>query len=294
MDLKSVYMGIAFALMWASAFTSARIIVIDAAPLAVSAVRFLFAGLVAITIAYLRGQTWRLGSEQWRSILVFGICQNAIYLGLVFVALKTVDASLVSIVASTMPLMVGFAGWAIFREPLAPISLAGLIVGVLGVCLIMASRMTNGVDGLGIALCVIAAVALGVATMSMKTAMSGGNLMMVVGLQMLVGAGILGLVAIFFEDVYFSPTLPSLVAFIYTVFVPGLLATVLWFRLVERIGPVRAATYHFLNPVFGVGIAALVLGERLERTDAIGVLIVGASILAVQYQKKPLKEGPLV
>lgn len=293
MDLKSVCMGIAFALMWASAFTSARIIVIDAAPLAVSAVRFLFAGLVAITIAYLRGQTWRLGTEQWRSILVFGICQNAIYLGLVFVALKTVDASLVSIVASTMPLMVGFAGWAILREPLAPISLAGLIVGVLGVCLIMASRMTTGVDGLGVALCVIAAVALGVATMSMKTAMSGGNLLMVVGLQMLVGAGILGLVAIFFEDFYFSPTLPSLMAFIYTVFVPGLLATVLWFRLVERIGPVRAATYHFLNPVFGVGVAALVLGERLERTDAIGVLIVGAGILAVQYQKKPLKEEPL-
>ena len=33
MDLRAIFMGLAFALMWSSAFTSARIIVSEAPPL---------------------------------------------------------------------------------------------------------------------------------------------------------------------------------------------------------------------------------------------------------------------
>jgi len=52
-----------------------------------------------------------------------------------------------------------------------------------------------------------------------------------------------------------------IVAFIYTTLVPGLLATLIWFLLVGRIGAVRASTFHFLNPFFGVLVAAVLLGE---------------------------------
>mgnify|MGYP000529897088 CR=1 FL=1 len=52
-----------------------------------------------------------------------------------------------------------------------------------------------------------------------------------------------------------------------------------------RIGPTRAATFHFLNPVFGVAIAAVLLGESLGWVDALGVAIVAAGILAVQLAR---------
>ena len=52
------------------------------------------------------------------------------------------------------------------------------------------------------------------------------------------------------------------IAFLYTVFVPGLVATFVWFLLVNRIGATRAATFHFLNPAFGVAIAAVILGDE--------------------------------
>ena len=50
----------------------------------------------------------------------------------------------------------------------------------------------------------------------------------------------------------------------------------------------RGATFHFLNPFFGVAIAAAILGERLGLTDVIGVLIIMAGILAVQLSKTPV------
>ena len=47
MDLKAVIAGVSFALMWSSAFTSARIVVQDASPLAVLSVRFLISVQIA-------------------------------------------------------------------------------------------------------------------------------------------------------------------------------------------------------------------------------------------------------
>ena len=76
-------------------------------------------------------------------------------------------------------------------------------------------------------------------------------------------------------------------AFAYTTLVPGLIATWVWFLLVGRIGTTRAATYHFLNPFFGVAIAAVILGEHLSLRDFIGVAIVTAGIFAVQMSKRP-------
>ena len=67
--------------------------------------------------------------------------------------------------------------------------------------------------------------------------------------------------------------------------VPGLIATLIWFWLVGQIGATRAATFHFLNPVFGVAIAAVLLGEGLSWVDALGVAIVAAGILAVQLSR---------
>ncbi len=79
---------------------------------------------------------------------------------------------------------------------------------------------------------------------------------------------------------------PRLVfAFAYTTLFPGLIATWVWFRLVDRIGAVRAATYHFLNPFFGVLVASLLLAEHVGPADVLGVAIVAAGILAVQLSK---------
>lgn len=285
MDTRAIGMGLAFALMWSSAFTSARIIVADASPLYSLAARFLLSGLIGVAIALAMGQSWRLTRAQWRATILFGICQNALYLGLNFVAMQTVEAGLASIIASALPLMVALASWLVLREHLPPLGILGLAAGMAGVALIMGTRISQGVDLTGVALCGIGVLALTFATMAVRGATSGGNFMMVVGLQMLVGAAALFAAAALFEEFRLTPTWPLFWAFLYTTLVPGLTATFVWFLLLDRIGPTRAATFHFLNPVFGVSIAALLLGERLGPLDFVGVGIVTLGILAVQLAR---------
>lgn len=289
MNIRAIGMGLAFALMWSSAFTSARVIVAYAPPMASLSLRFLVSGLLGIGIALALGQTFRLTRAQWRATIIFGICQNALYLGLNFIAMQTVEAGLASIVASTMPLMVALAGWVVFRERLPLMGVIGLGLGVVGVLLIMGARLEGGVDRYGLALCFVAAAALTVATLSVRGASSGGNVMMIVGLQMLVGSFCLAVTAALFEDLVVVWSWQLVVAFIYTTLVPGLAATWVWFTLVNQIGAVRAATFHFLNPFFGVAIAAVLLGEHLGLLDVVGVAIITVGILAVQLSKQARK-----
>ncbi|MBT7222894.1 MAG: DMT family transporter [Marinovum sp.] len=286
MDFRSILMGMAFVIMWSSAFTSARMIVADAPPLTALALRFLLSGLIGVGLARLMGQSWHLTRSQWRATAVFGLCQNALYLGLNFIAMQNVEASLAAIIASTMPLLVALAGLVVFGERIQPLGFAGLIAGVIGVSLIMGARFQGGVDGLGITLCTLGVISLTVATLAMRGASAGGNFLMVVGLQMLVGSVVLAVPAILFEPFSVNWNLRLIAAFTYTTLVPGLAATLVWFMLVDRIGTVKAATFHFLNPFFGVAIAAMFLSEKLGLLDLVGVIIITGGILAVQLSKQ--------
>lgn len=287
MDLRAILMGLAFALMWSSAFTSARVIVEYAPPLSALALRFLISGLIGVAIAYALGQRANLTRQQWSGVIVFGVCQNALYLGLNFVAMQTIDASLAAIIASTMPLLVALVGWVFMGQRVRPLGVAGLVAGVAGVALIMGTRLQGGVDLFGLMLCFIGVVSLTAATLAVLGASSGGNVLMIVGLQMLVGSVVLTVPAALFETLDITWNWQLIVAFVYTTLVPGLAATLVWFLLVGRIGAVKASTFHFLNPFFGVAVAAVLLGETLGMLDILGVVIIAGGILAVQLAKHP-------
>ena len=182
--------------------------------------------------------------------------------------------------------MVALLGRVFLGDTLSPMAFLGLVVGFVGVGLIMGGRLDGGLDWTGITFCIIGAIALAVATLSVRGASSGGNVMMIVGLQMFVGAAGLAVVSAFTETMTVTWSWQLVVAFIYTTIVPGLMATWVWFTLVNQIGAVKAATFHFLNPFFGVAVAAVLLGEKMGTLDVIGVATVAAGILAVQLSKQ--------
>jgi len=286
MDFRAIIMGLAFVLMWSSAFTSARIAVEYASPLLLLSVRFLISGLLAVGIARLLGQNARLTRKQWVAVVLFGLLQNGVYLGANFVALQWIEAGLAAIIASLLPLTVAAASWMFLGSKVSRATLIGLAAGALGVFIIMSARLTGGADITGILLAFIALGALTAATLLVRVATSSGNLLMVVGLQMLVASAALFPVSVLFETWRIDWTYTLAAAFTYSTLVPGVAATLIWFLLVRRIGTIRAASFHFLNPFLGVAIAALVLAESLTFRDLLGVLVISAGIIAVQMGRR--------
>jgi len=286
LSLKALILGLMFAFIWSSAFTSARVIVSHAPPLGALSLRFFLSGIIALIIAIWLRQNFKLTKNQLQATIIFGICQNTIYLGLNFLAMQWIEASLAAIIASSMPLLVALLGWLFLGQRLSIIGVVGLGIGFLGVTIIMGFRLNTGISELGLIYCVLGAAALSIATLAVRNTNSEGNLMVIVGYQMLIGGASLSIFSIMLETYIIVFNWALLVAFVYTTLVPGLIATVIWFWLVNEIGAVKAATFHFLNPFFGVSIAAVMLSEPLGVSDYLGVLIVTIGILLVQTSKQ--------
>jgi drug/metabolite transporter (DMT)-like permease len=61
------------------------------------------------------------------------------------------------------------------------------------------------------------------------------------------------------------------------------LATVLYLRLIQEIGPTRSMTVTFLIPVFGIFWSALLLGEPITATmiAACAVILAGTALVVI-------------
>ena len=281
MKIRDFALGISFALIWSSAFTSARISMFDAPPFLLLSLRFFLSGAIAIVIALFLGQSFKFTRLEWHAIFIFGVCQNTIYLGLNFLAMQWIDASLAATIASLLPLIVTIFLWLFFKEKLNLLGVIGLILGLVGLILIIKSNIPTKLNTIGIISCLLGVLALAAATIIVRRS-SGKNVLMMIGLQMLVGSITLFPLSLTFEVWEIDLTTRLVTSFLYTTIFPGLIATLIWFKLIFFIGPIKAAAFHFLNPFFGVLIAHLILSEDLMFQQIIGVLLVTVAILALQ------------
>jgi len=281
MKIRDILLGLTFALIWSSAFTSARISMMDAPPFLLLSLRFFLSGTLAIAIAKFLGQKIQFSNADWLSIFIFGICQNTIYLGLNFVAMQSIDASVAAIIASMLPIVVTIFSWIFFKEKLSLLGILGLTLGILGIIIIMQTNLTSKLDSNGVVLCLFGVLALSIATIVIQKS-SGQNILMMVGLQMLVGSFTLFPLSLALETWQISWTYSLIASFLYTTIFPGIVATLIWFKLLHFIGPIKAASFHFLNPFFGVLIANLILSEQLLLQQIFGVILVMVAILILQ------------
>ena len=287
MEFKHILLGVGFALIWASAFPSAKMAVQFCPPFFFLFLRFSLAGLFSILLGKCLGQNFRFDHKDLIWIAIFGLIQNGLYLGLIFLALTKIDSNISVIIASILPLTVAFFSWLIFKSKMSLLGLSGLVVGLFGVLLIMLQRVEKEYEILGITLCLLGLLATTFSTLIItKININKNNILIIVGLQMLAGSIFLLPLSYFFEvwDVSFSVTF--LFTFLYIAAFPGIIGPVIWFYLQKEIGAVKYASFHFLVPFFGIGISYFLLGETLTFSDVIGVVVIILGLYLVNRDKK--------
>ena len=287
MELKHILLGVGFAFIWASAFPSAKIAVQFWPPFLFLFFRFSLAGLFSILLGAYLGQSFQFGRKSLLLIVVFGLVQNGLYLGLIFLALTKIDANVSVIIASILPLTVAFFSWILFKTKMNLVGLCGLFVGLFGVLLIMLQRVEREYEMLGIALCLLGLLATTSSTLIItKININKNNILIVVGLQMLAGSLFLLPLSYFFEVWSVSFSITFLFTFLYIAAFPGIIGPVIWFYLQKEIGAVKYSSFHFLVPFFGIGISYFLLGETLTLTDMIGVLVIIFGLYLVNRHKQ--------
>ena len=280
----SGFVAIFYVFLWASAFVPSKIASTESSPLWFLAARFAVAGLLLALAALALRRPFPRTGRAWLIAIVLGILSNALYLGLTYTALGRLASGLVSIIASTNPLVLAIVAPRLLHEPLNARKGIGLAFGFGGVLAIVVTRAGTQTVIAGDALLAFGGVCASVAsTVLFKRAATGQDLLSLSAVQMLAACIALLPIAWLSGGAPHAHIDGALIAsFAYLVVVLSIGATLIWFWLLGRGEASRVSAFYYLTPAFGLALSALILHERVTTDDLIGLVAIAAGIVLVQ------------
>jgi drug/metabolite transporter (DMT)-like permease len=271
----------AMCVIWGVPYLLIRVAVRDLDPSVLVFARTGLGAALLLPLAAARGQLRPL-VPYWRPLLLFAAVEIAVPWLLLSSAERRLSSSFSGLMIAAVPLV----GVAVTRERLGTWSMGGLVLGLAGVAALVGLDL-SGTSATGVL--EIAAVVVGYAV---------GPIILARRLRALPALGViaasLGVTALAYAPVA-AVSLPGAVpsakvlASVATLAVVcTALAFVLFFALIEQIGPVRATVITYVNPAVAAVLGVGLLGERFTAGMGVGfALILAGSVLAAR--PRPLR-----
>ncbi len=271
------------AAIWGSSFLFMRLAVGDFGPVATAAVRVGIAALFLLPLLLWRGQGAQLRQHAW-PLLVVGLLNSGLPFALYAFALMSVSTGLSAILNATTPMFGALVAWLWLGERLSRWRLAGLALGLAGVTVLAwdqaSFKATGSLAGVWAVLaCLGACLSYGLAASYTRRHLAEvPPQVTATGSQIGACAGLLLPAAWTWPAQTPSPTAWAAVLAV------GVLCTgvayLLFYRVVQRAGPVRALTVTYLIPLFAVLYGVLLLGERITLAMVAGgaVILLGTAL----------------
>lgn len=263
MKQSSALEFVALAAIWGSSFLFTRLGAAEFGVLVTAGLRVAIASALLLPMLLLRGQGAALRRNAGR-ILFIGLLNSALPFVLFAYAVMSISTGLSAILNATVPLFGALIAWLWLRDrPSAP-RVLGLVIGFTGVVLLAWDKASFSAGGSGWAVlaCLLATLCYGYAANFTKRYLTGVN-----PLAIATGSQLGATLGLALPTVWLWPErLPGWAPWL-SVLVLGIVCTgvayILFFRLIDKLGPARAVTVTFLVPVFAVLYGTTLLGEAL-------------------------------
>jgi drug/metabolite transporter (DMT)-like permease len=241
---------------------------------------FLFA------LVKLRGRPLTLAfGPAWGHVLVSATL-NVIGFGLfsAFAQLSTLTSRVV-ILSYSMPIWASLLAWLILGERLNVMSMAGLLLCVLGLTVLIYPLAELGVP-LGLLLAVAAALSWAAGTVYLKWARMQADVITVTAWQILIAFLVIAACIPLFEETTHLSSISwaAVFALVYQGVIGTGVAYFLWFSIVRRVPAATASLGSLCVPVVGILSSMLILGDRPSLADAIGFTLIFAAAACVLLQ----------
>ncbi len=283
------------ATIWSSSFTAIKFAVPTMPPLTLVAVRTVIAVCVLVPIMLVQGGRLPRDSKSWTigfALGVFGISMPFFLIGW---GEQRVSSSLAAILIGIMPLAtMVLAHFFNEGDRFTLAKLAGIVLGFTGIVVLIGPEALQGLGGDVVYQLAVAGAALCYAVNAVLTrnlpSGGGGRGDSRIGrgiMVLLCGVAITVPLALAIDGpgaIWQADTNAWLGA-LYLGVLPTGLATLIYFRLVEVRGASFFSYVNYLNPVFGVVLGALILGEVLS-AQAIAALALILAGVAVTNKKR--------
>lgn len=253
--------------IWGASFLFMRLGAVEFGALPTAGLRVAIAALFLLPLLLWRGLGPQL-ARHWKKTFFVGLINSAIPFACIAFALLYISTGLASLVNATVPLFGALVAWVWLKDRPHGLRILGLVIGFGGVALLAWDKTSFKPDAAGLATgwallaALLACLCYGIAASFTKRHLSGlPALVTATGSQL---GATLGLVL---PTWWWWPSRPPGATAWLALLAVGVLCTgvayVLYFRLIENVGPARSLTVTFVVPVFAVIYGALFLGESV-------------------------------
>ena len=274
----------ALAALWGSSFLFMRLAVGEFGALPTAGVRVTVAALFLLPLLLWKRQGKAL-LWHWKSLLLLGLLNSAVPFACFTFALQAISTGLSSVLNATGPLFAALVAWVWLDERPGVSRGLGLAIGFVGVVLLAWDSASFKPDASGLAsgwallACLLATFSYGLAATYAKRRLAGlPAIVTATGSQ--VGAALL----LALPTLYAWPAkTPGTGAWL-AVLAVGVLCTgvayILYFRLIESVGPARSLAVTFIVPVFAMGYGVTLLHETVTAWMLLSafVIVCGTSL----------------
>ena len=246
---------------WGSAFVAIRAAGETLSPGAIALGRLLVSSAILTAVALVRRAALP-PRRDLAQIAVYGVLWLTVYSVALNAAEQRIDAGTAAMLINTGPILIAILAGLVLREGFPPGLFAGCAVAFAGCVMIGLATTRSGTRaGLGIALCVVAALAYALAVVVQKPVLARVSAFQVTWI---------GCAAATVACLPFAPTLVTEAAgadaaaiawTIYLGVVPTALGFATWSFALRRTSAGRMAAITYLIPVVAIGLGWAVLGE---------------------------------
>lgn len=283
---KEYILLVTLALIWGCSFMFMKVLVPVFGPIYTAGFRLLVGALFLFVIALIKNITI-FKKEYFKHFIIMGIFNSAIPFFLFASAAQYIPSTISVIANSLTPVFTALLTFLVMKENFPTIKKLGLLFGFIGVSI---SSFTGNVDLtslfiLGVVECVIATFLYASCAIYYRKYIHNVQSIVISCGSMFVGSLLLLPLAFFnssMNDVVFIDVV-ILIAF-------GILgsgvAYLIYFHLLNTIGPVKTTTLSFIQPIFGVLAGIILLSETININFIVGAILTLLGVYLIMRVRK--------
>jgi drug/metabolite transporter (DMT)-like permease len=282
----------AMSVIWGTPYLFIKVAVEHVAPPVVVFGRTSLAAVGLLALAA-RGGAIKAALRHWRPVLTFAVIEMAVPWMLLTDAEKRLPSGLTGLLVACVPLAGTLLAYALGeRAALRPIRLIGIAVGLGGVALLVGGDLgrAGGIPWWSVAevllVCVCYATGPFIVARRLRDVPTLGVVAVSLGAVAIVTAPLAWL-----ARPAATPPANAWWAIVGLAVVCTGIAFVVFFALIDEVGPARATLITFANPAVAVILGAVVLGEDVTAATIAGfVLVIGGCFLATRPGRVSVEE----
>ena len=267
--------------LWGASFIFIRVAVPTLGPFVLVELRVGVAAVALAICAALLGRLPKLRAR-WRQFVLLGTVNVAIPFSLISASEITLTASLAAILNSTTVMFTAVVAAVWMGDALTARKLAGVALGIVGVTVLVGwdPIAMNWAVVLSVGAMLAASLAYALGSVYAKRTFTGATPMTIAIGQLTVASMlILPLAGVSLPDE--QPTAVATLSVLALALLSTAVAYMLYFRLIENVGPTSTSTVTLLVPLFGLLFGVLILDEPVGLGTLAGLVLILSSVTLI-------------